>query len=97
MTHSHTPSQAWVGEWGWVGKIWLYTCLAASVSPANTDERLASMYLRLNSQGLPGGLLDFLTGPLTNRGPQQVDFHDFFTILLMDRGYKPYGRHAAGS
>ena len=55
------------------------------------------MYLRLNSQGLPGGLLDFLTGPLTNRGPQQVDFHDFFTILLMDRGYKPYGRHAAGS
>ena len=74
-----------------------FGCLAASVSPANTDERLASMYLRLNSDGLPGGLLDFLTGPHTNRGPQQVDFHDFFTILLMDRGFKPYGRHAAGS
>ena len=72
-----------------------FGCLAASVSPANTDERLASMYMRLNSQGLPGGLLDFLTGPSTNRG--QVDFHDFFTVLLMDRGFKPYGRLAAGS
>ena len=70
----------------WVG------CLAGSVSPANTDERLASTFLRLNSQGLPGGLLDFLTGPLSTRG-----FHDFFTILMADRGYKPYGRHAAGS
>ena len=74
-----------------------FGCLAASVSPANTDERLASMYLRLNSQGLPGGLLDFLTGPLTNHGPPQVNFHDFFTVLLMDRGFKTYGRHAAGS
>ena len=74
-----------------------FGCLAASVSPANTDERLASMYLRLNGQGLPGGLLDFLTGPLTNHGPPQVNFHDFFTVLLMDRGFKTYGRHAAGS
>ena len=75
----------------WIG------CLAASISPANTDERLASLYLRLNNQGLlTGGLLDFLTGPLTNQGPNQVAYHDFFTILLMDKGYRGYGRHAAG-
>ena len=72
----------------WVG------CLAASVSPANTDERLASLYLH---QGLDGGLLDFLTGPLTNLGPNQVAFHDFFTIILMDKGYRGYGRQPAGS
>ena len=75
----------------WIG------CLAASVSPANTDERLASLYLRLNNQGLNGGLLDFLTGPSTNQGPNQVAFHDFYAILLKDKGYKGYGRHAAGS
>ena len=63
-----------------------FGCLAASVSPANTDERLASMYLRLNSQGLPGGLLDFLTG-----------LPDFCIVLLADRGFRPYGRHVAGS
>ena len=65
--------------------VW-FGCLAASVSPANTDERLASMYLRLNSQGLPGGLLDFLTG-----------LPDFCIVLLADRGFRPYGRHVAGS
>ena len=69
----------------WIG------CLAASISPANTDERLASLYLRLNNQGLLiGGLLDFLTGPLTNQGPHQAAYHDFFTILLMDKGYRGY-------
>ena len=46
----------------WIG------CLAASVSPANTDERLGELHMRLNSEGLKGGLLDFLTGPLTDQG-----------------------------
>ena len=74
----------------WIG------CLAASVSPANTDERLGELYMRLNSQGLNGGLLDLLTGP-TTQGQNQIAFHDFFTILLMDKGYRGYGRHVAGS
>ena len=74
----------------WIG------CLAASVSPANTDERLGELYMRLNSQGLNGGLLDLLTGP-TTQGQNQNAFHDFFTILLMDKGYRGYGRHVAGS
>ena len=72
----------------WIG------CLAASVSPANTDERLGEMYLHLNSQGLNGGLLDFLIGPLTHQGPNA--HHDFFTVLLIDKGYRPYGRQPAG-
>ena len=74
-------------------------CLSASVSPANTDERLASNFLHLNSHGnLVGGLLDFLTGPLKEQGlgPGEHPFPDFFTVLLMDKGYKPYGRLAAG-
>ena len=75
----------------WIG------CLAASVSPANTDERLGELYLRLNSQGVNGGLLDFLTGPLTDQGQPHIAFHDFFTILLMDKGYRGYGRQPAGS
>ena len=72
----------------WVG------CLAASVSPANTDERLGDLYIR---QGLNGGLLAFLTGPLTDQGQNHIAFHDFFIILLMDKGYRGYGRHVAGS
>ena len=75
-------------------------CLSASVSPSNTDERLASLFLRLNGQGnIVGGLLDFLTGPVKDQGldPGQVPFHDFYTVLLMDKGYKTYGRQAAGS
>ena len=64
----------------WIG------CLAASVSPANTDERSEELYIRLSSQGLNEGLLDF-----------QAEPHDFFIILLMDKGYRGYGRHVADS
>ena len=74
----------------WIG------CLAASVSPANTDERLGELYMCLNSQGLNGGLLDLLTG-LTTQGQNQIASHDFFTVLLMDKSYRGYGRHVAGS
>ena len=38
-------------------------CLSASISPANTDERIAATLYQLN-QALPGGLRDFLLGPL---------------------------------
>ena len=63
-------------------------CLSASTSPSNTDERQANLFFRLNAQGnLVGGLADFLTGPMEA---------DFFTVLLMDKGYKTYGRGAVG-
>ena len=71
-------------------------CLGASVSPANTDERQAWLALHLNSQGMTGGLLDFLTGPMTNPGPNGASFYDFFTVLLVDKGYREYGRQPAG-
>ena len=73
------------------------SCLSASISPANTDERQAWLNMHLNSRGLTGGLLDFLTGPMTNPGPNGVPFHDFFTVLYMDKGYRGYGRRPAGS
>ena len=41
-------------------------CLSASISPANTDERIAATLYQLN-QVLPGGLRDFLMGPLKVR------------------------------
>ena len=64
-------------------------CLSASISPANTDERLAAKLYELNDAGhLPGGLRDFLLGPLLVQGLQPLEqpYHDFFTVLLLDKG-----------
>ena len=74
------------------------SCLGASVSPANTDERQAWLSMHLNSQGLTGGFLDFLTGPHTTPAPNQVQVlrYDFFVVLLIDKGYRGYGRQPAG-
>ena len=44
------------------------SCLGASVSPANTDERQAWLSMHLNSQGLTGG---FLTSLLARIPPQR--------------------------
>ena len=64
-------------------------CLAMAVSPANTDERIAAMLYELNDNGLlSGGLKDFLLGPILRMGllPGEIPFHDFYIVLLIDRG-----------
>jgi hypothetical protein len=64
-------------------------CLSASLSRANTDERIAATLMQLNNDGLTtGSLLDFLMGPMKNQGLDvgEQPFHDFFTVLLIDKG-----------
>lgn len=63
--------------------------LSASISPANTDERVAATLYELNEAGLlPGSLRDFLQGPLRVQGlqPGEQPYGDFFTVLLLDKG-----------
>jgi hypothetical protein len=74
-------------------------CMTASISPANTDERIAAGLYQMNANGShTGGLRDWLMGPMKflNLRPGQVPYYDFFIMVLLDRGYKVFGNLPAG-
>ena len=70
------------------------TNMASSSSPSCTDERIMAKLMALEDPPNPliaGGLRSFLTGPVLNHAQHGV-YHDFFTVLIPDLGYKPWGR-----
>ena len=72
------------------------TNIASSSSPTCTDERIIATLMDLEDPANPvltGGVRSFLTGPtIQPPGQQQAPYHDFFTVLILDLGYRSYGR-----